>query len=211
MILYVNGDSHSYGTGVDSIKTFAYHVANKFKLDLINQSKIGASNQHIIRTTYEYLKTNTPDLVLIGWTTWEREEWVHQEKYYDVNSSGHDGLPAELENRYKVWVTEQTSDTLDFKSQHWHTEIYNLHVDLQKKNIPHLFFNCMYNFFKIGNHIDWEHNFVEPYKNNYSYYWYLKNLGYITDNWYHYKEDGHYAWAKLLIEYIENHDIICKR
>jgi hypothetical protein len=39
----------------------------------------------------------------------------------------------------------------------------------------------------------------------------LKNLGFATDKWYHYKKDGHYAWAKLLIEHIENHDIIRKR
>jgi hypothetical protein len=210
-MLYVNGDSHSYGIGVDATETFAHSVANKFNLNLINQSKIGASNQRIIRTTQEYLKTNIPNLVLIGWTTWEREEWIHEEKYYDVNSSGHNGLPAELENRYKVWVIDQTSDTLDTKSQYWHKEIYNLHLDLQKKNIPHLFFNCMYNFFKIVNYVDWKHNYVGPYENNYSYYWYLKNLGFAADKWYHYKKDGHYAWAKLLIEHIENHDIIRKR
>jgi hypothetical protein len=211
MILYVNGDSNSFGLGVEPTETFAHHVANKFKLDLINQSRCGASNQRIIRTTQEYLKTNTPDLVLIGWTTWEREEWLHNGKYYNVNSSGHDELPAELENQYKVWVTKQTSDSLDTKSQYWHNEIYNLHFDLQKKNIPHLFFNCMYNFFKIINVVDWKYSYVWPYNNDYSYYWYLKNSGYISDNTYHYKEDGHCAWAKLLIEYIENHDIIRKR
>ena len=211
MMLYVNGDSHSYGIGVGTTETFVHGVANKFNLDLINQSKIGASNQSIIRTTQEYLKNNTPDLVLIGWTTWEREEWTHNGKYYNVNSSGHDVLPAELENKYKVWVTEQTSDTLNTKSQYWHNKIYNLHLDLQKENIPHLFFNCMYNFFKIVNHVDWNRNYVGPYENNYSYYWYLKNLGHVTDKWYHYKKDGHHAWAKLLIEYIENHDIIRKR
>lgn len=210
-MLYVNGDSHSYGIGINSTETFAHRVADKFNLDLINQSKIGASNQRIIRTTQEYLETNTPDLVLIGWTTWEREEWLHDGTYYNVNSSGHDGLPAELENQYKVWVTEQTTDSLDVKSQYWHNKIYKLHVDLQKKNIPHLFFNCMYNFFKIVDIVDWGNNYVGPYENNYSYYWYLKNLGYATDQWYHFKANGHATWANLLIKYIENHDIICKR
>jgi hypothetical protein len=211
MILYVNGDSHCYGSGVESNNTFAHHVATNFNSLLVNQAKSGASNQRIIRTTKEYLENNTPDLVLIGWSTWEREEWEYNGNYYNVNSSGHDSLPRELEESYKIWVTEQTSDLTDIKSQHWHQEIYKLHLDLQQKNIPHLFFNCMYNFFKINDYKDWNYNYVDPYNNDYSYYWFLKARGYDADDWYHFKADGHQAWGNFLIEYIENHDIICKR
>lgn len=208
MTLYVNGDSHSYGINVDPKKTFAQHIANKFNLNLVNHSKIGASNQRIIRTTQEYLKNNTPNLILIGWSTWEREEWLYNEKYYDVNSSGHDTIPTDLENQYKVWVTEQTGDSLNIKSQKWHQEIYQLHTELQEKKIPHLFFNCMYNFFNITDYKNWNNCYIDPYNNDYSYYWFLKNLGYKTDNWYHYADDGHLAWSNILIKHIETYDII---
>jgi hypothetical protein len=136
MILYVNGDSHSVGVGSD--KNFAEALADKFNLTLVNQAGVGASNQRIIRTTREYLKDNTPALVVIGWSTWEREEWFYQGSYYNVNSSGSESLPKDLEEQYKTWVTEQNADTIDLKSQHWHQEIYRLHQDLG--NIPHVFF-----------------------------------------------------------------------
>jgi hypothetical protein len=208
VILYANGDSHSYGAGVDPKEKFVTLIAEKLNLSLINQAVVGSSNQKIIRTTQDYLKNNNPDFILIGWSTWEREEWFYNEKYYDVNSSGHDVLPKELQEKYKVWVTEQTSDTVDIKSQHWHQEIYKLHLELMEKNIPHVFFNCMYNFFHITEELDWGHNYIGPYDNKLSYYWYLKNQGYIPDSWYHYGADGHSAWGKFLIEYIKKYDLI---
>ena len=204
MILYVNGDSHSAGVGAD--KNFAQHLANRFNLTLVNQASVGASNQKIIRTTREYLENNTPALVVIGWSTWEREEWLHQGQYYNVNSSGSESLPKELEEQYKTWVQEQNSDTMDTKSQHWHQEIYKLHQELD--SIPHVFFNCMYNFFSIQQQLNWNNRYLGPYNNDSSYYWYLKNHGYKTDEWYHYGADGHEIWAQVLINYIESNKII---
>jgi len=206
MILYVNGDSHSVGVGAD--KNFAQHLANRFNLTLVNQASVGASNQKIIRTTREYLKNNTPALVVIGWSTWEREEWLHEGQYYNVNSSGSESLPKDLEEQYKTWVSEQNADLVDIKSQYCHQEIYKLHQDLEIKNVPHVFFNCMYNFFSIQKQLDWNNKYLGPYDNNSSYYWYLKNHGYKTDKWYHYGADGHQIWADVLINYIESNKII---
>jgi hypothetical protein len=149
MMLYVNGDSHSYGSGIESPNKFSDIVAQEFTYDIVNDATAGASNQRILRTTYDYLKSRNPNLVLIGWSSWEREEWNHQEQYYNVNSSGHDELPDELQTYYKEWVTQQTQETLNIKSQQWHNQIYQLHQELEQKNINHLFFNCMYNFFNI--------------------------------------------------------------
>jgi hypothetical protein len=206
MILYVNGDSHSYGLGVDPKQTFAYRVARHFGLTLVNHAQVAASNQRILRTTRDYLKHQEPAMVLIGWSTWEREEWLHDDQYYDVNSSGHSGLPTELHTQYKQWVIEQTADAVDVKSQQYHADIYQLHQDL--KNTNHLFFNCMYNFFKILEPVDWQDNYVGPYDNDLSYYHYLKSLGYTTDAWYHYGADAHTAWADRLIKHIEESNLL---
>ena len=208
MILYVNGDSHSHAMQLQLNEKFSSIVADAIEYDVLNAAQGGASNARIMRTTREYLDNNIPDLILIGWTTWEREEWQYQDQYYNVNSSGHDPLPTDLQQLYKHWVIEQTADTLYAKSQHWHNEIFKLHSELVQKNIKHVFFNCMYNFFQTNNQQDWSTNFIGPYDNNSSYYWWLTQQGFQADSWYHFGADGHRAWATRLIDYIQEHNIV---
>jgi hypothetical protein len=207
MILYVNGDSHSHGMRLPPNEKFSSIVADAIGYEAVNVAQSGASNARIMRTTQEYLDNNVPDLILIGWSTWEREEWFYQDQYYNVNSSGHDPLPADLQQLYKHWVIEQTADTLHAKSQHWHNEIFKLHSELVQKNIKHVFFNCMYNFFQTDNQQDWSTTFIGPYDNNSSYYWWLTQQGFQADSWYHFGADGHRAWATRLIDYIQENNI----
>ena len=206
MILF-NGDSHTVGSNTTISDRFSNLVAAAFDADNVNIAKVGGSNARILRTTQEYINDNSVDLIVIGWTTWEREEWEFHGKYYDVNSSGHDVLPAQLSDKYKNWVVKQTPETLISKSQKWHETIYNFHLELEQKNIKHLFFNCMYNFFQPLNEHNWGNQYIGPYDNNSSYYWHLKNQGFNTDSWYHYGTDGHAVWAKLLINYIKEHKL----
>jgi hypothetical protein len=99
LILYVNGDSHS--AGAEAINSFAFanddpqykylgrvpHPDNLFvsygnilaknlSAELYCDAESDSSNDLIIRTTKHYLKNNRPDLIVIGWSTWEREEWL---------------------------------------------------------------------------------------------------------------------------------------
>jgi hypothetical protein len=209
MNLYVNGDSHSYGINLEHTDKFATLVAKQFDLSVENHAHIGASNTRIIRTTREYLaQGNTPSLIIIGWTTWEREEWLHNGTYYNVNSSGHDALPDALADQYKEWVVEQTQTVLETKSQHWHNEIYQLHSELVQQHIPHVFFNCMYNFFNCDSRKEWNNNYVGPYDNELSFYWYLHRQGFKTDAWYHYSADGNRAWAEFLINFIRKNQLL---
>lgn len=201
-MIYFNGDSHTHGLGVDTGQRFSDLVSQHFNQSMFNDAKPRASNNRILRTSREYLNANTPDFVVIGWSTWEREEWEFQGNYYDVNSSGHDVLPVELREKYKHWVTHQNEDTLKIKSNIWHNAIYNFHLELLERNQPHLFFNCMYNFFDAVEQ-NWNDCHVDPYNTKNSYYWYLNELGYKTDAWYHYGADGHQAWAKVLIDRIK--------
>jgi len=209
MILYVNGDSHSQGVGVQIHESYPVIVAKEFGLDIVNDAQSGASNARILRTSKEYLASNqTPDLIVIGWSTWEREEWQHENQYYNVNSSGHDPLPKILEHSYKKWVIEQTPEILNKKSLHWHKEIFQFHKELLQKNIKHIFFNCMYNFFQTEDKLDWDMNFIGPYDNDSSYYWWLTQQGYESDKWYHFRTSGHQAWGDRLISYIKEHKLL---
>lgn len=207
-MIYANGDSHTAGIGVPVKLTFSQIVADHLQCKLVNDAVVGSSNARILRTTKEFLSNHTPKLIVIGWSTWEREEWFYNGQYYDVNSSGHSNLPTELVNKYKKWVVDQTPNVVDQKSSQLHKEIYELHCLLKDKNIPHVFFNCMYNFFSVEDKKDWKYCYIDPYKNDSSYYWYLKNKGFTTDDWYHYKQDGHRAWANFLIDHINKYDII---
>ena len=209
MILYVNGDSHSQGMGVHLHESYPVIVAKEFGLDIVNEAQTGASNARILRTSKEYLASQqTPDLVIIGWSTWEREEWQYENTYFNVNSSGHDPLPKILEHSYKKWVIEQTPEMLNKKSSHWHKEIFQFHKELLQKNIKHIFFNCMYNFFQIEDKLDWDMNFIGPYDNDSSYYWWLTQQGYESDKWYHFRASGHQAWGDRLISYIKEHKLL---
>jgi len=209
MILYVNGDSHSQGVGVQIDESYPVIIAKEFGLDIVNEAQSGASNARILRTSKEYLASQqTPDLIVIGWSTWEREEWQYENTYYNVNSSGHDPLPKILEHSYKKWVIEQTPEILNKKSSHWHKEIFQFHKELLQKNIKHIFFNCMYNFFQIEDKLDWDMNFIGPYDNDSSYYWWLTQQGYESDKWYHFRASGHQAWGNRLISYIKEHKLL---
>ena len=204
MLLYVNGDSHTAPE-----YSYAGLVAREFDYSLINQAQSGCSNASIIRRTKEYLSNTKPDFIIIGWSTWEREEWHVDNEYYNVNSSGHDVLPNNLKARYKSWVKSQNTDTLTTKSKKCHQDIFDLHIYLQRKNIKHLFFNCMYNFVHtVYEPYNWSNQYIDPYNNDCSYYWYLKGKGLCTDAWYHYKVDGHTVWAKYLINYIKENKLI---
>ena len=153
MILYVNGDSHSAGAGLkNSSHCYASKLAKHYDLDLYNDAEPGASNTKIIRTTREFLnrKRSVTSLLVIGWTTWEREEWAYDGKFYNINSSGYANLPNELKEQYQHWVSKQTPETLNLSSLMWHKTIHDFHLELVDQKIPHLFFNCMYNFFNIA-------------------------------------------------------------
>jgi hypothetical protein len=202
MLLYANGDSHTAPWSYVNI--IGEELASKF----VNQAQGGCSNAGIIRRTRNYLKHTTPDLVIIGWSTWEREEWKYKDQYYNVNSSGYDRLPDELQKQYKQWVTRQTEKTLNKKSKYWHTEIYKLHQILERELIPHVFFNCMYNFFNARSHYPWNNCYIGPYDNDLSYYHWLKAQGATADEGYHYKTDGHQMWAKRVINYIKENKLL---
>ena len=200
MLLYANGDSHTAPWSYIDV------IGESFGISIINDAIGGSSNTSIIRRTKNFLQNTIPDLIIIGWSTWEREEWHHDGKYYNVNSSGHDVLPKKLQLKYKNWVQKQTQKSLNKKSRYWHTKIFEFHQEIE--HIPHVFFNCMYDFFNTRYQYPWGHCYIGPYENNLSYYHWLTAKGCKTDNWYHFKEDGHRLWANHIQKYIKENKIL---
>jgi hypothetical protein len=211
MILYVNGDSNSSGAELDNLaQSWPCLLAKQLGLTLVNEAKSGGSNPRILRTADNFTThTNTKNIfVVIGWTSWEREEWQHGSMYYDVNAGGHDNLPSDLKLKYKIWVTDQTQETRESKSQVTHEHIHKLHCHYKEKNIPHLFFNALMPFLHSGKQLDWHNNFLGPYDNDLSYYWYLKNHGWETTKNNHHLNNAQAIWADVLYNYIQENKLL---
>jgi hypothetical protein len=223
LILYVNGDSHS--AGAEAVNSFAFanddpqykylgrvpHPDNLFVsygnilaknllAELYCDAESASSNDRIIRTTKHYLKNNRPDLIVIGWSTWEREEWLYEGQYWQINAGGvSNDWPDAIKQQYKHWVTN-----IDHKQKQREAQekIYQLHQELA--DISHLFFNT-YSSLKLAHKIDWQLNYLDPYDDSQTYYNWLKdkNIKTVNPNNYHFGPDGHQIWADHLTKMIK--------
>lgn len=234
MILYVNGDSHSaageavnsycwasddskywYLTGEEKFRahpdnlavSYGKVVADALGYTLVNHATSAASNAKIFRTTYDYLKNNRPDLLIIGWTTWEREEWFNEDdgQYYQVNASGLDHVPFKWRERYKLFVINHQKNIAP-KVIETHQKIFDLHLYLNELSIPHLFFNCHTTFYGWNEQLlpkfNWNNSYIDPYE-NFNYLDYLKEKGYKHSKYFHFGPDGHQKWAEFLLPHLQ--------
>lgn len=235
MILYVNGDSHSAGAEAVNPHAFAEddrlywalgrkphpdnlrasygcELANLMGAILECDAESASSNDRIFRTTQKYLQTETPDYLVIGWTTWEREEWTHNDRVYQVTASGTDTVPKELQTQYKEWVIEQSDPAVRHKKiKDMHDRIWKLHNDLDQRCIPHLFFNTYSDFNTIQQlgveTYNWGQSYLRPYNIDSTYYnWCLANgFKTVNPNSYHFGADAHCAWGNYLYQnFVQN-------
>jgi hypothetical protein len=205
-VIYVNGDSHSAGAELineycfaaddrryvawgsrahpEAIPlTFGYKIAQALNQPFFMDAESASSNARILRTSRDFIN-NTKDksklFVIIGWTTWDREEWEYQEGYIQITASGTDSVPEHMVEDYKQWVVEQTSEELQHKKEIWSQKIAQFSEELDDQNIKHLFFQ------------------VKEYTE------YLKEQGYQTVNGgHHFGEDAHTAWYKHLLPQVQ--------
>jgi hypothetical protein len=215
MILYVNGDSHSEGHDAGG-PDFAYgrYVADALNAEYVCDAVAGCGNDSIIDRTLKYLESNTPDLIVIGWSTWEREAWFWNGQPYNFTSSGTDSVHPMLQEFYKEWVIDSVKPYVQRQRERdAHTKIYLFHKLLQSKNINHLFFNSYSFFFYNLQYNDPKYywgdnniNYVHPYDLKMTYYEWLKNQGFkpVTPEFYHYGADAHEAWADFLLPKIKS-------
>jgi hypothetical protein len=191
----------------DNLKiSYGQLLADQLGAKLHCHARSAGSNDRILRTTQEYLKDFTPDFVLIGWSTWEREEWYNQDDntWYQVNCSGTDSVPEKWRQRYKEYVIQ-----IDWnkKIKEAHEKIWDFHQYLKNKNIPHLFFNCnltLYHIIEDNNNLakDWGYNYIKPYSSTFSYGEYLVDQGCRHNDWHHFGPDGHKKWAEFLLPHL---------
>jgi hypothetical protein len=165
-----------------------------------------SSNDRIIRTTYDALDIVKPELVIIGWSTWEREEWWHEatQRYWQVNAGGiGEDWPTEIKDQYRDYIVNLN---YNHAVRNAHGKIHQLHRDLAEQEIPHIFFNTFEPFSNLPQ-FDWGNSYIHPYNPEYTYYNWLKQRGFDTVNpkSYHFGPAAHRAWAEFLYQnYVQN-------
>lgn len=218
-ILYVNGDSHS--AGAEAVNNFCFaeddpfyyalgriphpdnervsygcNIANELFAILHCDAESASSNSRIVRTTRNYLKDTKPDAVIIGWSTWEREEWLHDGIWWQINAGGvgHD-WPDLIKQRYQDYIVKLDWDNATTQA---HNQIYELHTELSDLKIPHLFFNTFNDFSTLAKK-NWHDSYLDPYDPNFTYWKWLTNNGFKSNQSYHFGADAHRKWAEFLL------------
>ena len=227
MKLYVNGDSHTAGAEAVSPAAFAeddgypelgrrphpanlaaswgQQLANKLGVELVCDAESAASNYRILRTTRAWMRSLYPwesAVAIIQWSTWEREEWLHNGEYLQVGSSGLDWVPEGFQDRYRQFVVDVDWNQ---RQQHWHQEIWQLHQELTEMKIPHVFFNGNNSFDRISHQLDWKDCYIAPYL-EFTYNEILRDrFEPVRDGSWHFGKDAHCFWAEFVLQYcIEN-------
>ena len=234
MILYVNGDSHTAGAEAVNSHAFAEDDPNLYYLGRLPhpenlqvtwgkllslalnagfqcEAESASSNARILRTTRAWLakqKNNLQNiLVVIQWSTWEREEWEYDGVTYQVNGSGIDQVPVEAQERYRNYIIG-----LDWqaKTQQAHSDIWAFHQELLDQSIPHVFFNGNNDFGSVTDQKDWGLNYIGPYDPASTYHARLQAAGIETvmPDSYHYGRNGHSWWFKHLLNYLMSNKFI---
>ena len=227
MILYVNGDSHTAAAEAVNVHAFAEDDPKYFYLgraphpDNLQASwgkllslalqagfhcaaESASSNSRIMRTTREWLPTIQDQgeiLIIIQWSTWEREEWLHDGIYYQVNASGIDHVPQALQEKYRHYIMG-----IDWqaKTKEAHDQIWAFHKELEAKGIKHIFFNGNNDFSKIKDQRVWDMCYVAPYEPTMTFDAIVRKQGIetVAPNSYHFGKDAHSFFNRFMLQYI---------
>lgn len=233
MILYVNGDSHTAAAEAVNPHSWAmddgqlFHLgraphpdnlavswgqklATTLKASFHCGAEAGGSNARILRTTRDWL-ANTPRnqdlLVIIQWSTWEREEWLIDSEYYQVNASGIDEVPVSHQQAYKEFIANLNWAE---KTEQAHEEIWQFHQELKDQNIKHIFFNGNNNFSTVKKHLDWSNNYIFPYNPSKTFDGIIRSSGIetVAPNSWHFGKDGHSFFYRFMLQYIIDNKFI---
>ena len=236
MLLYVNGDSHTAAAEAVNPHAFAcddgdgefwrlgrrphpdndrvswgYRLANLLQSAYINDSESASSNTRILRTSQDWVQSNQqlwPQLiVVIQWSTWERQEWLIEGEYYQVNASGIDHVPHSHRDQYREYIAG-----IDWRqcTQQWHDNIWSWHQWLQHHGIKHLFFNGNTCFDSVQHQHDWQGCYLDPYQKTGTFDQILRRNQHTTVNpksW-HFGAEAHCFWAQFLLQYCIDNQLV---
>jgi len=233
MILYVNGDSHTAAAEAVNPYAFAEDDTQYFYMGRVAHpdnlavswgkllslslrsgfhcaAESASSNARIIRTTREWLDNHTSNndvLVIIQWSTWEREEWVIDGTYYQINASGIDHVPPSHQQQYKEYIANINWQQ---RTESVHKEIWEFHKELQSQNIKHVFFNGNSDFSKVKDRHVWDQCYIAPYDPAMTFDVIVRKQGFETvaaDSW-HFGREAHSFFHRFMLKYVIDNNFI---
>jgi len=149
-MILINGCSFTEGYDLENINdnwpSQLSHIINK---PISNIALGGSSNDRIARTTHEWLVTNPdPEHVIIGWTTYNRNELYHHEGLYIRGlSTGSESEieynPADIKIVHKNWIQYNLNRWINYRN--WIYHLLFLQKYFESKNIKYTFFNAIDN------------------------------------------------------------------
>ena len=233
MLLYANGDSHTAAAECVNNHAFAEDdkqywmmgraphpdnlavsfsklLSNRLSCGLVCAAESASSNDRIIRTTKQWMANYKHELyrtlMLIQWSTWEREEWLINDVLYQINASGTDHIPASHEDQYKDYISNINWQQ---KTRDAHEAIWNFHQELESAGVKHIFFNGNNDFSKIEIQKDWGTSYIGPYNPASTYDAIVsEKCETVSPTSFHYGPDGHRVWAQFLTKYIVDNKLI---
>ena len=233
MILYTNGDSHTAAAECVNNHAFAEDdpqyfmmgrvphpenlerswgklLSNRLSCGFKCEAESASSNTRIIRTTRNWLEQQAKDiyrtLYVIQWSTWEREEWLIDGEYYQINASGIDDVPDSHQQKYKEYVANVNWKK---KTTEAHEQIWQFHLELEALGVKHIFFNGNNDFGSIKKKKDWGSSYILPYDPKGTFNSIVSNRCYtVSPTSYHYGSDGHRIWAQYMTKYIVDNQLV---
>jgi hypothetical protein len=218
MILAI-GDSNMYPACTEQgfknrdVDNFVSMFASQANLPFRCWAKNGASNywiEHHLQYFMDDVSLHNNTVLLIGWTSVERQEWPWLSSNVSVCAGPDFGVPDIMRSRFEKWKASITGDYLRELGEFWHTRIYGHHLALQKLGIRHRFFNAYESFHCVANHQDWQGCFFRPYDTNGDMYHYLVDHGVSTikHDPFHFDQQGHALWAQTLYQHAASSGIL---
>lgn len=233
MILYVNGDSHAAAAEAVNSYAFAEDDSQYFYMGRVAHpdnlavswgrrlslalragfhcaAESASSNARIIRTTREWLDNHTSNndvLVIIQWSTWEREEWPINGTHYQVNASGIDQVPESHQQQYREYIANINWQQ---RTEQAHNDIWKFHKELQAQNIKHVFFNGNNDFSKIQNQKDWKKSYIAPYDPTMTFDAVVRRQGFetVASNSWHFGQEAHSFFHRFMLKYVIDNNFI---
>lgn len=195
--------------GNNLVPTFARHAHQPFRC----WAKNGASNYWIEHHIEYFLNDDShakDTVLLVGWTSVEREEWPWLYDNVSVCSGPDFGMPEAMRSRFEKWKSSITSEWLQERNEFWHDRIYIMHQRLRGLGIKHLFYTTYQSFSKVKFQEDWHDSFFLPYDPNGDMYHYLIKQGISTveDDKFHFDHRGHGLWADTLYQHAVSSGIL---
>ena len=142
------GDSFTYGDELENIAmAWPTVLSHKLNGSVVNKGQSGGSNDCIIRNCIEHTLTHSVDLVVIGWTSPGRSEFVDEHGYYDIWPGYTGKLAIEADRLWRKdlvkYITDHHSAEAYYKR--FLTQILLMQGFLKSRNQRYVMLNTLQN------------------------------------------------------------------